>query len=122
MPEGTNTISEASSTLSQLLDQRASLDAQIEATRRDGRDSAIMRIKALAAEFGIRLKVLEAPTIRAPRPPKYRDPNTGATWSGNGMAPRWMRDAVAKGRSRDSFLIDAKPVAKVSPKPAKKAK
>lgn len=122
MTEDTNTLSEASSTLSQLLDQRASLDAQIERTRWDGRDSAIVRIKALAAEFGIRLKVLDEVAVRAPRPPKYRDPLTGATWSGNGMAPRWMREALAKGRSRDSFLIDAKPVAKVASKPHRKTK
>ena len=32
-------------------------------------------------------------------PPKYRDPNTGATWTGRGKAPRWISDAEATGVS-----------------------
>lgn len=39
-------------------------------------------------------------------PPKYRDPNTGATWTGRGKAPRWISDAEATGVSRDTFLIE----------------
>ncbi|WP_207003341.1 H-NS histone family protein [Trinickia mobilis] len=35
-------------------------------------------------------------------PPKYRDPKSGATWSGRGPAPAWL--ASAKDRSK--FLID----------------
>ncbi|MDP1329472.1 H-NS family nucleoid-associated regulatory protein, partial [Klebsiella pneumoniae] len=34
-------------------------------------------------------------------PPKYRDPKTGATWSGRGRAPAWI------GKNRDRFLIEA---------------
>ncbi|MFM0338999.1 H-NS histone family protein [Paraburkholderia fungorum] len=37
------------------------------------------------------------------QPPKYRDPKTGATWSGRGPAPAWL--AAAKDRTR--FLIDS---------------
>jgi DNA-binding protein H-NS len=37
------------------------------------------------------------------QPPKYKDPRTGATWSGRGPAPAWL--ASAKDRSR--FLIEA---------------
>lgn len=33
-------------------------------------------------------------------PPKYRDPETGATWSGRGKEPAWI-----KGQDRDKFLI-----------------
>jgi DNA-binding protein H-NS len=32
---------------------------------------------------------------------KYLDPETGATWSGRGRAPIWIKDA----RNRDKFLI-----------------
>ncbi|RQZ31663.1 H-NS histone family protein [Burkholderia sp. Bp9017] len=32
---------------------------------------------------------------------KYRDPKSGATWSGKGRAPSW----IAKARNRDRFLI-----------------
>jgi DNA-binding protein H-NS len=36
-------------------------------------------------------------------PPKYRDPASGATWSGRGHAPSWIKDAA----NRDAFLISA---------------
>jgi DNA-binding protein H-NS len=36
-------------------------------------------------------------------PPKYRDPASGATWSGRGHAPSWIKDAA----NRDEFLIKA---------------
>jgi DNA-binding protein H-NS len=38
--------------------------------------------------------------------PKYRGPN-GETWSGRGLAPRWLADLEKKGRKRDSFLIQS---------------
>ncbi|NUX57685.1 H-NS family nucleoid-associated regulatory protein [Paraburkholderia youngii] len=40
--------------------------------------------------------------VRGPQPPKYRNPKTGATWSGRGTAPAWL--AGAKDRSK--FLIE----------------
>lgn len=39
--------------------------------------------------------------------PKYRHPETQATWTGRGKAPRWITDAEAAGTPRDSFLIAA---------------
>lgn len=60
---------------------------------------------------------------RGPQPPLYRDPRSGATWSGRGPAPAWL--AGAKDRSK--FLIaKAEPVAATKAKavkaaPAKKA-
>jgi len=39
---------------------------------------------------------------RGPQPALYRDPKSGATWSGRGKAPGWMATA----RNRDRFLID----------------
>ncbi|ASV96729.1 H-NS family nucleoid-associated regulatory protein [Paraburkholderia aromaticivorans] len=59
---------------------------------------------------------------KGPQPAKYRDPKSGATWSGRGPAPAWL--AGAKGRAK--FLIvgasaaaDAKPA--VTKAVAKKA-
>ena len=40
-------------------------------------------------------------------PPKYRHPDTGATWAGRGMAPKWLAAELAKGRKLEDFLIDA---------------
>jgi len=52
-------------------------------------------------------KKTTAAPVRTPVPPKYRNPETGATWSGRGKPPRWISDAESEGKSRDSFLIDA---------------
>ena len=41
--------------------------------------------------------------MKGPQAPKYRDPKSGATWSGRGPAPAWL--AGAKDRSK--FLIVA---------------
>lgn len=37
--------------------------------------------------------------------PKYRHPDTQATWTGRGKAPRWLTEAEAQGQSREAFLI-----------------
>jgi len=39
--------------------------------------------------------------------PKYRHPQTGATWTGRGKPPRWLTDAEAAGTPRQTFLIAA---------------
>jgi DNA-binding protein H-NS len=37
-------------------------------------------------------------------PPKYRSPS-GDTWAGRGARPRWMVEALKKGKKMESFLI-----------------
>jgi DNA-binding protein H-NS len=39
--------------------------------------------------------------------PKYRDPETGATWAGRGLKPRWLTAAMKSGKSVESFAITA---------------
>jgi DNA-binding protein H-NS len=39
---------------------------------------------------------------RGPQPAMYRDPKSGAEWSGRGRAPAWLASA----KNRDRFLID----------------
>ena len=52
--------------------------------------------------------------------PRYQDPKTGKTWTGNGKAPGW----IAGAKQRDAFLIAApatEPSAPAAPKKAPKA-
>lgn len=65
---------------------------------------------AKAAPKGARGKKAAGPARAA----KYRNPATGETWSGFGVPPAWMRQALASGATKESFLI-----AKAAP--AKKA-
>ncbi|WP_408504307.1 H-NS family nucleoid-associated regulatory protein [Paraburkholderia sediminicola] len=48
---------------------------------------------------------------------KYRDPKTGATWSGHGRAPGW----IASAKNRDKFLVDGS-TATAKPASVSKAK
>lgn len=36
---------------------------------------------------------------------KYRHPETGQTWSGRGILPKWMTEEIAKGKKREDFAI-----------------
>ncbi len=42
---------------------------------------------------------------RGPVPPKYKNPETGDTWTGRGKPPRWVVAAESAGKSREAFLI-----------------
>lgn len=37
--------------------------------------------------------------------PKYRNVD-GQTWTGRGVAPKWMTEAITNGKSKDDFLIN----------------
>jgi DNA-binding protein H-NS len=40
-------------------------------------------------------------------PPKYRN-RSGETWAGRGARPRWLAEALKKGKKMDDFLIARK--------------
>lgn len=42
---------------------------------------------------------------RAAVAPKYRDNETGQTWTGRGKAPTWLANKMAAGASKESFKI-----------------
>jgi DNA-binding protein H-NS len=46
---------------------------------------------------------VKAATTKGKLPPKYRDPKTGATWSGHARPPAWIKNV----KDRSKFLIDA---------------
>jgi len=80
---------------------------------RDMREYAITP-EEIAAAFGktpaTRRAASSRKSVRAAKKvvePKYRHPETGATWSGRGKPPRWLSTAEEAGASRASFLIAA---------------
>lgn len=88
--------------------QADALAQQAEEARLAELDAIITSIREQVAEYGItpdqifgRRRAISS-SRRAPIAPKYRDPKTGATWSGRGKAPHWI--ASAKNRAR--FLIE----------------
>lgn len=46
---------------------------------------------------------IKAAATKGKLPPKYRDPKTGATWSGHARPPAWIKNV----KDRSKFLLDA---------------
>jgi len=93
-------------TLQELLDQHAALDRQISAIRTAERSRAISDVRALMAQHGLTFADVSsahsashkgaAKTAGKKVAPKYRDPGTGATWTGRGLRPKWMAGRGSK--------------------------
>ncbi|KVF24153.1 H-NS family nucleoid-associated regulatory protein [Burkholderia vietnamiensis] len=92
----------------ELKTQAEALARQAEEARIAELDSIISMMREQIAEYGITAEQLfghrraVASKVRAPIAPKYRDPKTGATWSGRGRAPQW----ISKAKNRNRFLIE----------------
>ena len=102
--------------LQDLLAQKAAIEREITKTRNDGRANAIAQILATMSEHGLRLEDLSKAQgqtggardgVRRPVAPKYRDRQSGATWSGRGLKPLWLNAALKAGKTLDDFAIAA---------------
>ncbi|TDY22067.1 DNA-binding protein H-NS [Paraburkholderia sp. BL6665CI2N2] len=112
-------------TLSQIEQRIANLQKKADDLRRKKSASVISSIKKMMADHGLSVQDLEAETAelrkrgrpagskngvhaaatKAPQvkvSPKYRDPVSGATWSGRARPPAWIKDA----KDRSKFLIE----------------
>jgi DNA-binding protein H-NS len=102
-------------TLQELLAQKASLEKQIAETQRQERTDAIAKVKSLMAEYGLTAADIAGKPAAAPRnsggttgrkvAPKYRNPQTGETWSGRGLQPNWLKNALAAGHKIEEFSV-----------------
>ncbi|MDQ7977063.1 H-NS family nucleoid-associated regulatory protein [Paraburkholderia sp. SARCC-3016] len=130
-------------TLEQIQTRLKKLQAQADAIIAKRAQGALDQIRELMIKHGLTTRDIEARSkarrerarlglangktksagaTKGKLPPKYRDPKTGATWSGHARPPAWIKNV----KDRTRFLIDGgsaaagasvKPVAK----PAKKA-
>ena len=74
----------------------------------------VAMIKETMASYGISVEYLQGKPAKAPKqtrekssnpaPAKYRGPN-GESWSGRGLAPKWMTALIASGHAKDEYLI-----------------
>lgn len=85
-----------------LLAQKAALEAQIAAAQAEAKAKAATEARALIQEHGLTAADVFPPakTKGSVGAPKYRDPATGATWTGRGKQPRWI-----EGKDRTPFQI-----------------
>ena len=96
--------------ISELLAQKAAIEQQIAEAQRAQRSDAVAKVRALMAEHGLTLADLSAKAPAAKRSgakvaPKYRDASTGNTWSGRGLQPRWLKEALASGKKISDFAL-----------------
>lgn len=139
-------------TLEQIQTRMKKLQAQAEALLAKRAQAAVDQIRELMLKHGLTTADIEARAkarreakaagrrlsngvsklaahAKGKMPPKYRDPKTGATWSGHARPPAWIKNV----KDRTRFLIDgaasvahevasaAKPAAKARKAAAKKA-
>jgi DNA-binding protein H-NS len=109
-------------TLSDIQKQIAKLEKQAEVLLKEAAAEAAKKAAALIKQHGltaedvglapnagkaaaVKKAVAKAKqvTVKPAGMPKYRDPKTGKTWTGNGKAPGW----IAGAKNRDKFLISA---------------
>ena len=85
-----------------LLAKKAELDAQIAAAQAEAKAKAVTEARALIAEHGLTAADVfpQGKAKGSVGAPKYRDPATGATWTGRGKPPNWIN-----GKDRAPFLI-----------------
>jgi DNA-binding protein H-NS len=96
--------------VSELLAQKAAIEQQIAEAQKTERAEAIARVRALMSEHGLTLADLSARSATPRRSgskvaPKYRDASTGHTWSGRGLQPKWLKEALAGGKKIGDFAI-----------------
>jgi len=103
------------STLQELLAQKEALDRRIKEATSKGRTEAIAQVKALMADHGLTVADLSRSAGKgkgarksktspgAKVAAKYRNSSTGETWSGRGLQPRWLKAALAGGKSLTDF-------------------
>ena len=95
------------SSVAQLIAQKEALEAQIEAARQAEVADAVAKVRALVEAHKLTVKDVFGSSKRGSKSgggskvaPKYKDPATGATWTGRGKAPKWI-----DGKDRSKFAI-----------------
>lgn len=89
-----------------LLQQKAELEAQIAAMLKHEKADAIAQARAIIDQYALNEADVFPSAAKAKAltrtvgVAKYRDPATGATWTGRGKQPRWI-----EGKDRTAFTI-----------------
>ena len=97
--------------LTELLAQQSVLDRAIAEARAADKADAVARVRQLMSEHGLTVANLTAKATAKTGEtskkvqPKYRDPVSGATWTGRGLKPKWLQAALDAGKSVADFAI-----------------
>lgn len=91
-------------TIAELKEQKEAIEKQIREALKGERKAAIAKAQAIIAEFGLTSDEVfgkkRGGKSKGVVAAKYKDPATGATWSGRGRAPKWLA-----GKKKEDFTI-----------------
>ena len=88
--------------LKELLAQKEALEQQIAQLKKAERADALQNARSLVETYDLTVDELfgkQKSTGKAVAV-KYRNPETGETWTGRGRAPRWL-----EGKNREDFAV-----------------
>ena len=112
--------------LVKLRQQISDLEKQAAELQKKNRPAVLAELREQMAAYGITAEELSRPAPKAqkprqplakaaspakgkkpavPSPPKYRGPQ-GQEWTGRGTVPKWLKDLLVDGKTREDFLID----------------
>jgi len=95
--------------LDELKKLRKDVDNEIRTFNDRKKRKALAEVEAFAREKGLSpsdLTEIVKRRTRKPARPKYAHPdNPEQTWSGRGRRPRWLDDALSKGRSLEDLAV-----------------
>src|SRR5439155_9128033 len=91
-------------TIEALMDLRKRVDEMLRKRRAEIEEQLERMDKVIAVVGGARVGRGSALKGRKVLP-KYRSPS-GETWAGRGAKPRWLAEAMKKGKKMEDFLID----------------
>lgn len=95
-------------TLEELKKLRKDVEKAIESFETRRLKDARAKLEAYAREIGVELnEVMDLKSgTKSVNPPKYRHPeDPNMTWTGRGRKPKWIVEALEKGKSLDAFEI-----------------
>lgn len=102
-------------TLQELLAQRAEIEKKIADVQREERTMAINKVRQMMAEFGLTAADIagKPAAVRSPGSgkstgkvaAKYRNAQTGDSWTGRGLQPKWLKAALADGAKLEDFAL-----------------
>lgn len=88
-------------TYKELLAQREALEAQIQTARKQEVSDVIAKIRGLVQDYDLTAEdIFTVRRATSTVAPKFRNPETGDTWTGRGKPPAWIKD-----KDRAQFAI-----------------
>jgi DNA-binding protein H-NS len=103
--------------IADLIKQKEELEKQIASMRKAERETGIKEIRERMAALGITVDDLQVgragstagvgrAALRGTKiAAKYRNAATGQTWSGRGLKPRWLDQALTAGAKLEDFAV-----------------